>query len=192
MFNLVQQLHQVEAFALSAVEGVRWGPLTVVFVLASAWWVKAPLFVAIGACGDVRARRSFPLTASAAALSVVAAGAVSMLLKLSFDRARPPESGIGIEPLVATPTDPSFPSGHTLTAFAAAAVVSSFHPRLRWPLYALAAVVGFSRIYLGVHFWLDVIAGAAVGIAVGLVAARCAARMAAWRRRPATDIPSRP
>jgi undecaprenyl-diphosphatase len=180
--HLLQQLHQWEAFVLNAVEGARWGPLTVVFVAASAWWVKGPLFVAIGACGDVRARRQFPVTACAAGLSALAAGVVSTVLKESFDRTRPGNSGIGVEPLVATPPDPSFPSGHTLTAFAAAAVVASFHPRLRWPLFALAGLVGLSRIYLGVHFWLDVLAGAALGVIIGLGAA-WVARKAAWRIR---------
>lgn len=180
--DLLQQLHQWDAFVLNAGEAVHWSPLTVVFLIASAWWVKGPLFVLIGACGDVRARRQFPVTASAAAVSALTAGIVSMALKEAFDRPRPGNSGIGAEPLVATPADPSFPSGHTLTAFAAAAVVSSFHPRLRWPLFGLAAIVGLSRIYLGVHFWLDVLAGAAAGVMVGLAAAWIV-RKAEWRIR---------
>lgn len=185
--TLAQHLHQWEAFVLNAVEGLRWGPLTVFFVLASAWWVKGPLFVAIGAVADVRSGRRFPFASAFACVSALAAGALSMLLKQWFDRTRPPHSGIGVEPLVATPTDPSFPSGHTVTAFAAATVVASFHPRLRWPVFALAAVVGFSRMYLGVHYWLDVMAGAAVGITVGFALAWTAKRARAlWRLRAFT------
>jgi undecaprenyl-diphosphatase len=176
--DLIQHLIACDAFVVNAVEGLRWGPLTAVFVLASAWWVKAPLFVLVGACGDVGARRRFPITAASAALGILTAGVVSTVLKAAVDRSRPPDSGIGVEPLVTTPLDPSFPSGHTLTAFAAAAAVSSFHPRFRWPLFALAGLVGLSRIYLGVHFWLDVAAGAALGVAVGLSAAWAAHRVA--------------
>lgn len=184
MSEFARQLQQWEAFVLNAVEGMRWEPLTMFFVLASAWWVKGPLFVAIGAIGDVRARRDFPFAAASAGASAFAAGALSMVLKQWFDRTRPPDSGIGVEPLVATPSDPSFPSGHTVTAFAAAAVVGSFHPRLRWPVFGLAAIVGFSRMYLGVHYWLDVMAGAAIGIAVGLALAWTAKRIRVlWRLR---------
>lgn len=176
MAVLVAYLAQWDASLANAVEAARWDPLTAVFVLASAWWVKGPLFVAVAAFCDVRSRRHFPLAAVGVVLGLGIAGLVSTLLKQSFDRARPPDAGIGVEGLVATPLDPSFPSGHTLTAFAAAAVVASFHPRLRVPLFALAALVGLSRIYLGVHFTLDVVAGAALGIAVGVLAARLVRR----------------
>ena len=55
-----------------------------------------------------------------------------------------------------------------MTAFAVAAAVALLAPRLRWPVLGLAAVIAFSRVYLGVHFWLDVLVGAALGAAVGL------------------------
>jgi undecaprenyl-diphosphatase len=58
------------------------------------------------------------------------------------------------------------PSGHASTAFAAALAVGLAHPRLRWPLLALAALVALSRVWLGVHYLTDVIAGAALGAAV--------------------------
>ena len=58
-----------------------------------------------------------------------------------------------------------------MTAFAAAGAVAVLAPRLRWPVLGLAAVIAFSRVYLGVHFWLDILAGAALGLVVGLVVA---------------------
>lgn len=153
---------------LEAIDGLRWGPLTVVFVMLSAWWMKGVAFVAIGAVGDVRARRQFPLASLIAAVSVGIGGLAVALLKETIDRPRPAHADPGIETAVGTPGSPSFPSGHTATAFAAAAVVGAFYPRLRWPLYGLAALVGVSRIYLGVHFALDVIAGALLGLSIGL------------------------
>ncbi len=150
---------------------LRWEPLTALFVLASAWWVKGLVFVTAGGMADLARRRWVPLTATCATASLTAASLLAFALKDLVDRARPELADPAIDPLVATPSSPSFPSGHTATAFAAATVLASYHPRLRWPAYGLAALVGASRAYLGVHFWLDVLAGAALGLAVGLAAA---------------------
>lgn len=65
----------------------------------------------------------------------------------------------------------SFPSGHTQTAFVIAAALSAFIAR-RYNIitFLLAAGVGMSRIFLGVHYFTDVVAGAATGIVVGELA----------------------
>ena len=65
----------------------------------------------------------------------------------------------GLDPIGLVPAAASFPSGHAATAFAAAVAVALFYPRLGRPLLALAAVVALSRVYLGVHYLLDVAAG---------------------------------
>jgi undecaprenyl-diphosphatase len=174
---LLQQLDLFDRLAIQASQALRWEPLTVVFVLASAAWVKGPLFVAVGAAGDVRARRRLPLVSALSLLSAALGSALAFLIKEWTDRARPPLADAGVEPLVATPQSPSFPSGHAATAFAAATVVAAFHPRLRVPIYALAALVALSRVYLGVHYWLDIVAGAALGVIVGLLIAWAARRL---------------
>jgi undecaprenyl-diphosphatase len=61
----------------------------------------------------------------------------------------------------------SFPSGHTLTAWAVAVACSTFAPKLRFVLFPLAVFVGISRVYVGDHFPLDVIFGALIGAIVG-------------------------
>lgn len=61
----------------------------------------------------------------------------------------------------------SFPSGHTTTAFMAATILADTFRRWRVPLYVLAILVAFSRIYLGVHFLSDVAAGSILGIMIG-------------------------
>ena len=179
-------LHADETI-VELVQGLRWEPLTVVFVILSGWWMKGLAFVVLGALGDLRSRRTFPAASSFAAVSVLVGGLLTHVMKDSVDRPRPEDASPALDAAVATPGSPSFPSGHTSTAFAAAVVVASLHPRLRWPVLALAALVGLSRIYLGVHFALDVVAGAALGLSVGLVAAWLAKR---WNAVPHAPNPS--
>lgn len=189
MSSLLQQLGEWDQLALRVSENLRSAPLTVLFVLASAWWVKGLVFVGVGALGDIRSRRRFPATAVCAGMAAALASLLVALLKELFDRTRPAFADPAVEALVPTPDSPSFPSGHAATAFAAAAVVGAFYPRLRWPVFGLAALVGLSRIYLGVHFWLDVIAGAAIGIAIGLAAAWASRRIACFLRPPSDARP---
>jgi len=163
--------------ALEASQDLRWGPLTALFVIASAWWVKGLVFVGVGALGDAQARRRFPESGVCTATAAALASILAALLKEVFDRLRPALADPGISALVPTPDSPSFPSGHAATAFAGAAVVGVFYPRLRWPAYGLAALVALSRVYLGVHFWLDIVAGAALGLAIGLGAAWASRRI---------------
>ncbi len=87
-------------------------------------------------------------------------------LKFIIDRARPCliESSRLLTPCE---SDPSFPSGHTEMSFLAATVVSRFHPNYSKYLYAFSFIVALSRIYVGVHFPTDAIAGVVVGLIIG-------------------------
>lgn len=181
--NYLNQLAQWDGAALEWLHGVHWGPLTVVFVIASAWWVKWPLIAVAGGCCDAFKRR-LPTAALAAAGAAAVADGLSTLLKHITERARPPLADPSIQALVALPDSPSFPSGHAATAFAAATAVGVLHPRFRAPLLALAVMVAVSRVYLGVHFWSDVVVGSLLGVAVGLTTAR-------FFRRGGTEPPGR-
>ena len=182
--EFLRLLLHLDALAIRATGELRWEPATAVLALASAWWVKGPLLIGLGWCSDVRCRRLVPLVAGAATASFFLASGLNYVLKALVDRSRPPEA-IGFEALVGVPGSPSFPSGHAMTAFAVAGAVALLAPRLRAPVLALAALIAFSRVYLGVHFWIDVLAGAALGLAVGL----CVAwpLRASGGRRPDTD-----
>ena len=151
--------------------------LTGLFVLLSAWWVKGPLLVGLGLCSDLRCRR-LPLAFVAAAVATGAASLVAHALKDVFDRARPSVADPSLGSLTSIPDNPSFPSGHSATAFAAATAIAIVSPRLRpWAL-GIAAAVALSRVYLRVHFPLDVVAGALVGAALGALCAFAALRLA--------------
>jgi undecaprenyl-diphosphatase len=103
-------------------------------------------------------------SAGAAALTGIA---VFKALKKLSQRPRPCQ----IEPhcwsKVLPPDKFSFPSGHTMTAFSIALVVSYFYPSLEGALFFLALSIAVSRIVLGMHFLSDVLAGAILGVALG-------------------------
>ena len=89
-------------------------------------------------------------------------------MKQWFERDRPPVADPDPATLVDLPGTYSFPSGHAAVSFACATVLALAVPRLRWPLYALAALIAFSRVYVGVHFPFDVLAGAVIGVAIAI------------------------
>jgi undecaprenyl-diphosphatase len=90
-------------------------------------------------------------------------------LKSLVDRPRPPLRYPEPKTLVPLPHDSSFPSGHAATSFAAATMLSLSFPRFAPFLYVLAAAIAFSRVYVGVHYPLDVVGGAVLGVLVAVV-----------------------
>jgi undecaprenyl-diphosphatase len=111
-------------------------------------------------------------------LAVLAAELAADVGKYFVHRHRPFEHQIG--PSVRTH---SFPSGHSATSFAAATVLAGYAPRYRVLFYTLACLIAFSRLYNGVHYPSDVVAGALLGAAIALLL-RGGARLRSRRAPP--------
>ena len=143
-------------------------------------WLEAPLWpimqlgslwiaVAASALLYALARRWRP--AAAAASAVLLAWGTAKVVKHIVARGRPADLLTGVHIREAGVHGNGYVSGHTATAFALATVLTPLLPgRWRYVPFAVAAVVGFARIYFGVHLPLDVLGGAGLGILCGLVA----------------------
>jgi diacylglycerol kinase family enzyme/membrane-associated phospholipid phosphatase len=124
----------------------------------------------------------------AAGRGILALVATSLLVngpaKLLAGRSRPALTPVPeLRRLRVVPTSTSFPSGHAASAFAFATAVTREQPALRWPLTALAGAVAYSRVYTGVHYPGDVVAGGLLGAAIARAVTRTASRSNAPRTR---------
>ena len=102
------------------------------------------------------------------AVSLLAANVVNPLIKNVVRRLRPYQSTDKIE-LLRDVGGYSFPSGHTSSAFAAGVALLWYDRKFGIPLTLFAAVMGFSRIYVEVHYCTDVLFGALAGIVYALL-----------------------
>jgi membrane-associated phospholipid phosphatase len=146
----------------------------------------------IAVCFLMRQRRlGYSLT-----LAFLSSGLVAVLLKILFREDRPKlyfeKTGFRypyfIEGMV-TNNSCSFPSGHTTTAFAIATVLSLWSGKNNMVilLFFLAAVAGYSRIYLAQHFPQDVLAGMVIGMMAGMLSHHLVLKKAVYgQTRPQT------
>ena len=135
-----------------------WGVPVMVLAVAGQWW-SSP---------DRRAKRHVLV---AAGLAFVLGLALNQLLLLEFDRVRPYISGVTTL-LVPPSADPSFPSDHATAVFSIAATFML--GQMRWQalwFFPGAVVVALSRVFVGIHYFGDVLGGAATGVIAAVVIA---------------------
>jgi len=171
MQHLFQLDHSLSAWFVAH----RWSPLTGVMEVVSVAGRDGLLWGAIGAvlalAGRLDVRGLLQLWAALALALIVSDDVVKPLAA----RERPFRSNPAITVIGHRSHDSSFPSGHTAAAFAGAFALSRLVPggQLVWWTGALA--IGYSRVYLGEHYPLDVAGGGAIGI--------CSAALLGWAFR---------
>lgn len=107
-------------------------------------------------------------------ITVIAALIISLLIgnltiKPLVARQRPFEAN-EINLLITAPKDRSFPSGHAMSSFAASVAVILNNRKLGIPAICVATLIAFSRLYLQVHYFTDVIVGIILGILYAVIA----------------------
>ncbi len=96
---------------------------------------------------------------------------VNLTVKPLVSRSRPYMVNELIQYITTRPSDNSFPSGHTGGSFAFASVIFFMLPKkIGIPAIIVASLIGFSRLYLGVHYPTDILAGCIIGMFTGFIA----------------------
>ena len=132
------------------------------FVSRSGDWGMVWLFVCI-VLGFIPAYRRVVELCLIALLFTTVLG--EGILKRIFKRPRPFVTHGPVKMNVPMPRGFSFPSGHTASSVACARILAMTNPWIAWGVFFYAGMMGFSRVYLKIHYVTDVVAGGIIGLA---------------------------
>ena len=178
---MIEWLLALDTAALDAIQGMRCAFLDAVMPFISklgdggAIWIALTLVLMLFR----KTRRTGYMLALSLVLGLLIG---NLTLKPLIARVRPYDANPDFVLLIDRLSDYSFPSGHTLASFEAAAVLLMQYRAKAVPALVLALLIAFSRLYLYVHYPSDVFAGALLGVAFACIARAAVKRMTACSR----------
>jgi len=147
----------VDKIILMPVYIIRFNILTAVMkIITNFWFIIA--FIAVTSVILYKKRRFILLW-----LACLSSLVLTLIIKLIIPRTRP-----SIAPLI-TLADASFPSTHTGVLFVVLPIICRHKPKLKYTWIIIILLIAFSRLYLGVHYLSDILAGALIGYIIGMV-----------------------
>ena len=171
MKGFTRRVRDLDRALFRVLFGLKWAPLTAVMRAFTVVGTAGALWGFLAALAFLLTGLE-PLRLLVPWVAVAASWTVAEGAKYLFDRARPFMWDTEIAPLTKTPSSSSFPSGHSATAAAGALTLSVLYPPFAPALVLAGTLVVLSRIYLGVHFPFDVLAGVIIGtVTAGVVLA---------------------
>lgn len=180
MLALVQWLQATNITLFHLINGHWIRPLLDPVMITATQLGRGEIQVGLLAVCFLRGNHATRRTALLCLLAYAVSGIAVQVLKNLCDTPRPAAVLDDCRCLAGILRAHSFPSGHTTTAFAIAVVAAQRERRWAIPLLLLAALVGYSRVYVGAHFPSDVLGGAVLGI---LSALFCLALAPRFRRK---------
>ncbi len=165
--DLITALQAADKWLFTAIHGLSgtWLDAVAIVITSSKYWRPVWIVGGIWLLWKGGAKGRWCL-ATAVACVVVLDPLSNYLIKETLGRLRPFDVLEFVHPLVSAGGG-SFPSNHAVNNAAAAVVFSSYYPRLRWLWFSIAAIIALSRVYCGVHWPSDILAGFTLGMAGG-------------------------